>query len=305
MTYETVGPLCGRSNTVTRPRRPIPPADGPVDEIPARRRLGDRSRIHDLVVGGVRVRLFTNSHHLALFARRHFWSAAEWRAETGAPLGAPRATIYAVTGLDGGEASRYDEGQRLGLVANTTCFGTLRAMILAAAGRGSGVLTLEASAVVWGDHAVLFTGDARARTELVAALDARFLSDGFVHVKGTDVFPGEMHPYAPATTILPDAHFENVLDGGIGASPEAMVLSTRPGAVHPLEPTPATCLFHLRRDPSDATVGGPHAGPLAVPSHALNLVRPAREMARLVDKLVRHPPERLHVTVDTLEGYLR
>lgn len=306
---EDVGPLCGRSNTVTRSRRAIAPADGPVDESAARRRLGDRSKIHDLAVHGVRVRLFTNSHHLAVFARRHFWSAAEWRAETGTPLGSPRITIYAVTGLGGPESSRYDEPHRVGLVADTACFGTLRAMILSATGRllerESGVLTLEASAVGWGDHAVLFTGDPRARTELVAALDARFISDGFVHVKGADVYAGEKHPYAPATEPDPDAHYENVLDGGIDASPDAWVLANRPGAAHPMESVPATCLFHLRRDPSDRVVGGPHAGPLKIPSHALNLVRPAREMARLVDKLVRHPPERLHITADSLEGYLR
>lgn len=373
--FEEVGPLFGRINTLTHPRRLLPVTEGPVDEgkvSAARRLLGDRSRIHDLVVHGVRVRLFTNSHHLNLCAREHFWSASEWRAETGAPLeGPPAVTVFAVTGAHGDPEARYDASLRLGMLTNTAHFGTLRGLILEAAGRilqkEWGIQTLPGAAIGWGDRVALLTGSAGIGVSALAQgllreEGTRFMADGAVHVRfmvpatlgrwvhpvgapagdrlkvlradhaveefaAKDVtlgapprpmvYPAEKVPYLSAdlAAFFPDlseafktAHGENV------PSPEGRVLLDVRGRLgpsrawtHPLEPAEASCLFRLRRDPADRRVAETleSAEIKRIPAYSLNLVRPPQELARLVVRLLRNPPERLHITAESLEGYLR
>lgn len=409
--YEEVGPLFGQTNMMTRPRALIQPESGPVDDTQiavARRHLGDRSRIHDMILHGVRVRLFTNSHHLYQFARDYFYSAADWRAETGAPLPrSPHAQIFATTGVaDQPGRAIVDPQRRIGLVLNSAHFGTLRAAILAAAAEvletDFGILTLSAAAVSWNDRVAILSGRPGSGTTACAmALSPnpghRFFSDGALHVrfvipaslnrkvhpfeiapkkgpavKGTAVWDwleanpeadgtarvlradhrieeiplseltrgepprpmaylSEKTPYVRTNLVqyfpemesgLKKAKLENVPAEGFASGSDSCALLDLRGSLgpvrawtDPLEPAPVACLFRVRRDPGDPAVADtlkPESarGALerrlirAVPGYGLNLVRPPAEMARLISRLMRNPPERAAITTETLDGYL-
>ena len=75
---ETPGTLIGTSNVMTRTRTRVPQGLDPDTNASLRERLrahasraieGRESFIHDAVVLGRRIRLFSNSHHLADFWR--------------------------------------------------------------------------------------------------------------------------------------------------------------------------------------------------------------------------------------------
>jgi hypothetical protein len=143
---ESPGVLIGLSNVLTAARARVP--EGPdLDAQPAlRERLhtlarraleGRESYIHDAVLLGRRVRLFTNSHHLADFWRDNFHTEGEWRAAVGGPVAPePVLSVFAPIGVDGEPQASYASASRHeAYLFNTSFYGDLRACALQAFGR--------------------------------------------------------------------------------------------------------------------------------------------------------------------------
>jgi hypothetical protein len=137
--------LIGLSNVRTSsaarvPRGPDPDATpGLRDRLHTRavRALeGREAFIHDAVILGRRVRLFSNSHHLADFWRDGWWTEPEWRARTGERVGPePALTVYAAIRVDGeAEASYVSAARGEAYLFNTAYYGDLRACALEALG---------------------------------------------------------------------------------------------------------------------------------------------------------------------------
>ncbi len=143
---ESAGVLIGLSNVLTKSKTRAP-AGPDLDAQPAlRERLhtlarraleGRESFIHDAILHGRRVRLFTNSHHLADFFRDNFATEAEWQAAVGGPLPRdPVLTVYAAIGVEGEpEAAYASAAGGEAYLFNTSCYADLRACALQAFGR--------------------------------------------------------------------------------------------------------------------------------------------------------------------------
>jgi hypothetical protein len=143
---ENPGTLIGLSNVMTRASARVAPGPDP-DAVPGLRdRLrtramraleGRESFIHDAVIQGRRVRLFSNSHHLADFWRENWPGESDWKTLTGRPL--PRETtltVHAMTGVDGEpEASYYSAAKSEVYLFNSSYYGDLRACSMEALGR--------------------------------------------------------------------------------------------------------------------------------------------------------------------------
>jgi hypothetical protein len=193
---EWSGTIVGVSNAVTRTRGPV--ASGPIDaqkcaqivELARRRLEGKQAYIADAIVHDSRVRLFTDSHHLADFWTHHWYGAQEWRERGGlVPPERPRLTVYAVSGLPNLEPQTLVCAERDTIVvANTAWYGTLRSEVQAQLGRilvESGAHLVRASAVVLGGRTTLCLGPGRttAALGLMEQGGARFHSDDAVVVR--------------------------------------------------------------------------------------------------------------------------
>lgn len=139
MNTESPGALIGLSNVLTDRRERVP-RSGQTDAAAAdrlrtraRRALeGREAYIHDAVLLGRRVRLFSNSHHLADFWRDLFPIETEWRASTGRDVDpAPALTVYAAVGVEGEPAASHAAGAELFLF-NTSYFQDLRSCVFQA-----------------------------------------------------------------------------------------------------------------------------------------------------------------------------
>ncbi|MBV8880528.1 MAG: hypothetical protein JO332_11220 [Planctomycetaceae bacterium] len=157
---ETPGTLLGLSNVVTRLRARVSPGPDPDADPALYQRLrthatraieGRESFIHDAVILGKRVRLFSNSHHLADFWRENFWSEQEWRAATGQPVSRePALVVYAAINVASEpEASYVSVARQEVFLFNTSYYGDLRATAMEALGRliGKAGFVLHAAAV--------------------------------------------------------------------------------------------------------------------------------------------------------------
>jgi hypothetical protein len=143
---ESTGVPIGRSNVLTHTRSRVPAGPDPdaspglrdrLHALAARALEGREAFIHDAAVGGRRVRLFSNSHHLADFWRDAWPTEADRRRDEGKPL-PPGAvlTVYAAIDVPGEpEASCSSAASREVFLFNTSFYGDLRAVTMAALDR--------------------------------------------------------------------------------------------------------------------------------------------------------------------------
>jgi hypothetical protein len=191
--FEWPGTTVGVSNTITRVRGPIP-AERQLDPqrcAPlvrrARRGLeGTESYVGDAIIHGVRVRLFSDSHHVGDFWTGNWLGPQEWRGLTGQiPPERPRLTIYAMGAVKDREPAAFICPERdTILILGSTWYGTVRDLTLAHVGRilaeEEGAHLVRASAAVAGSHAVLSGTSAFA---LMQTPGSRFLSHDAVIVR--------------------------------------------------------------------------------------------------------------------------
>ncbi len=148
---ETPGTLIGLSNIMTRGAARV--AQGPdPDATPGLRdRLrthalraleGRESYIHDAIILGHRVRLYSNSHHLADFWKDNWPGEADWKSATGQAVPRePALTVYAMIQVDAETPASYASAANGEVyLFNSSYYGDLRACALEALGR---VLTAE------------------------------------------------------------------------------------------------------------------------------------------------------------------
>jgi hypothetical protein len=239
---ESPGALIGLSNVLTEPRARV--AAGPdLDDQPAlRERLhtlarraieGRESFIHDAVLHGRRLRLFTNSHHLADFFRDNFPAEAEWRAAAGgSPPREPDVTVYAAIGVAGERDASYASLERGEVyLVNTSFYGDLRACALRAFGHRAAARghVLHGGAVSLGSRGAAWTYPKEVLHPtpswgFLDRADAKFVADGWYLVEP----PARLHAlekqlYVRTTLIesypellacLLRAKFENVPAAG-------------------------------------------------------------------------------------------
>ncbi|HVR86087.1 MAG TPA: hypothetical protein VMU54_17325, partial [Planctomycetota bacterium] len=106
---EAAGTLIGQSNVMTRLRARVSPGPDPDSSTALLERVrthatrgieGRESFIHDAVILGKRVRLFSNSYHLADFWRENWWTEGEWRATTGQSVShEPALVVHAMINI--------------------------------------------------------------------------------------------------------------------------------------------------------------------------------------------------------------
>jgi len=157
---ETAGTLIGQSNVMTRLRARVSPGPDPDanPEVLERLRVhatrgieGRESFIHDAVILGKRVRLFSNSHHLADFWRENWWGEQEWRQATGQPVSRdPALVVHAMINVpDEAEASYVSTARQEVFLFHPAYYGDLRATAMEALGRliGKAGFVLHAAAV--------------------------------------------------------------------------------------------------------------------------------------------------------------
>lgn len=162
---EWPGTQIGLSNIVTRCRAPVSNSDLDVETgrferllASAKRRMaGRRLFIHDAAIHGLRVRVHTNSHHLADFWRRNWYSVEEWRERTGLSVGpVPRVRVYAFGEVeDQPESANYSRARNTVFLFNTSWYEDLRERTLSAVARvlaeEEGIHSVRLGAVSRGD----------------------------------------------------------------------------------------------------------------------------------------------------------
>jgi hypothetical protein len=157
---ETPGTLLGLSNTMTRTRARVPMGLDPDANPALRERLrthaaraieGRESFIHDAVVLGKRIRLFSNSHHLADFWRENWPTESEWKEATGQTVARePALVVHAMINVDAEpEASYVSVARQEVYLFNTSYYGDLRGCTMEALGRliGKAGYVIHAAAV--------------------------------------------------------------------------------------------------------------------------------------------------------------
>lgn len=157
---ETQGTLIGQSNVMTRLRARVAAGADPDADPALLERLrtqatrgieGRESFIHDAIVLGRRVRLYSNSHHLADFWRENWWTEQEWRQATGQSVPRELAlTVHAMINVPSEpEASYVSVARQEVFLFNTSYYGDLRASAMEGLGRliGKAGFVLHAAAV--------------------------------------------------------------------------------------------------------------------------------------------------------------
>ncbi len=242
---ESFGALIGLSNVLTRSRSRSP-AGPDLDADPGlRERLhaeatraleGSEAFIHDAVVHGRRVRLFTNSHHLADFWRDNWPTEAEWLGTTG--LGVPRPpalTVYAMIRVPAQpEASYASERRGEVFLFNTSWYGDLRACALEAldrrlAAEGEGLLHGSAVELEGRGLVLLYPKEVIHPTPVWGLMElpsSRFVAEGWLLrdatgrvravEKGIYVRASVAAAYPERAAALLRGKFENVPDGAAG-----------------------------------------------------------------------------------------
>jgi len=192
---------------------------------------GREAFIHDAVIFGRRVRLYSNSHHLADFWRDNWWTEAEWRSRTGALVPRePEISVYAVIHVGPEpEASYVSAARNEVYVFNTSYYGDLRACALEAL-RSRVVAEADlyhGAGVALGDRGLLLVYPKEVIHPtpgwgLLELPEARFLGDGWVAVdrrgrlhgleKGAYVRTSFVESYPGYAAKFLFAKFENVPD---------------------------------------------------------------------------------------------
>jgi hypothetical protein len=153
------------------------------------------TRVHDVLVHGIRVRAHTNSAHLIDFWVDNWFSPDEWLAATGRPAPAePQVMVYAFGGVaDQPEAAYYSRVHNAVIFFNTAYYGQLKSWVLGAVGRvladEYGIHSLHGAAVeLSGRKGVLYiaptgTGKSTSSYGLMKFPNTRFHSDDWVYVR--------------------------------------------------------------------------------------------------------------------------
>jgi hypothetical protein len=237
---ESAGTLLGLSNVMTGLRVRVTPGADPDTSAPILERLrahaargleGKESFIHDAVVLGKRVRLFSNSHHLADFWRDNWWSEAEWRAATGQSVPRePALVVHAMINVPGEpEASYVSLARQEVFLFNTSYYGDLRTTAMEALGRlvGKAGFILHAAAVEINGRglALLYPKEVIHPTPTWGLLElpgSSFVADGWVALepsgrlhaleKGLYVRTSVLSSYPEYGARLLFSKFENVPD---------------------------------------------------------------------------------------------
>jgi hypothetical protein len=196
---ESPGIPIGRSNVLTRDRARVPAGPDPDASPGLRDRLralatraleGRDAFIHDAAIAGRRVRLFTNSHHLADFWRDAWPAEADHRRHGGKPLPPGAAlTVFAAIDVPGEPgASCFSAAHREAFLFNTSYYADLRTVTMTALDR---LLAPEGSRLLHG-AAIEFDGKGAVLLYpkevihptptwgLMELPGARFLADGWL-----------------------------------------------------------------------------------------------------------------------------
>ncbi len=153
------------------------------------------TRVHDVVVHGIRVRAHTNSPHLIDFWVDNWFSPDEWLQASRRPAPAePQVMVYAFGGIDEqAEAAYYSRKHDAVIFFNTSYYGQLKSWVLGAVGRvladEYGIHSLHGAAVeLSGKKGVLYiaptgTGKSTSSYGLMKFPNTRFHSDDWVYVR--------------------------------------------------------------------------------------------------------------------------
>jgi hypothetical protein len=195
---ETTGSLIGLSNVLTQSSArgttgPDPDADPALRErlrTHALRALeGRESFIHDAIVLGKRVRLFSNSHHLADFWRENWFSEGDWKEATGQTVPhEPALIVHALINVEAEpEATYFSLARQEVYLFNTSWYGALRACAMEALGRliGKAGFIVPAAAVEINGRglALVYPKEALPATPLWGLMElpgAKFVADGWL-----------------------------------------------------------------------------------------------------------------------------
>lgn len=237
---ESPGTLIGQSNVLTRTRSRVAMGLDPDANPALRDRLrtqaaraieGRESFIHDAVVLGKRIRLFSNSHHLADFWRENFFTEGEWKEATGQVV--PREPALAVHAMidvaSEPEASYVSLGRQEVYLFNTSYYGDLRACTMEAMGRliGKAGFILHAAAVEVSGRglALVYPKEVIHPTPVWGLMEmsgAKFVADGWLALEPSGRLHGLEKGVYFRTSVLSSypeiaprvlfAKFENVPD---------------------------------------------------------------------------------------------
>ncbi len=206
---EWPGTPIGEANVLTRTKARTLVSDKAVDAKPGRYEelLGSATRymesaegkattrVHDVLVHGIRVRAHTNSDHLIDFWVDNWFDPAEWKQATGRDAPAePQIMVYAFGGIEEQpEAAYYSHAHNTVIFFNTSYYGQLKSWVLGAVGRllaeEYGIHSLHGAAVeLSGKKGVLYiaptgTGKSTSSYGLMKFPNTRFHSDDWVYVR--------------------------------------------------------------------------------------------------------------------------
>ena len=206
---EWPGTPIGEANVLTKTKARTLVSDKAVDAKPGRYEelLGSAlrfmesaegkatTRVHDVLVHGIRVRAHTNSDHLIDFWVDNWFDPAEWKAATGRDAPAePQVMVYAFGGIaEQPEAAYYSHDHNTVIFFNTSYYGQLKSWVLGAVGRllaeEYGIHSLHGAAVeLSGKKGVLYiaptgTGKSTSSYGLMKFPNTRFHSDDWVYVR--------------------------------------------------------------------------------------------------------------------------
>jgi hypothetical protein len=301
---ETPGTLIGLSNTMTRTRARVPMGLDPDANPALRERLrihaaraieGRESFIHDAIVLGKRIRLFSNSHHLADFWRENWPTEAGWKEATGQTVARePALIVHAMINVEAEpEASYVSVARQEVYLFNTSYYGDLRGCTMEALGRliGRAGYVIHAAAVEISGRglALVYPKEVVHPTPtwgLMELQGAKFVADGWMALEPS----GRLHAlekslyfrtsvvafYPEIASRILFSKFENVPD-----------------------PNPA-----LEDAKASLAEGLDEAARRNDPQHGLRGLPPERTRQQLI-RLVASPESRAIVPVTTLFGKSR
>jgi hypothetical protein len=202
---EWSGTPIGVSNAVTRTKSRTTLKDKTLDKDPACRDAlvgraqgyattqADSVRVHDVVIHGVRVRVFTNMSHLYDFWTDNWFATDEWYQVTGKPApDEPAVVVYALGHVPEDMGAYYSREKSTIVFFNTSYYGQLKSWVLGAVGRiladEFGIHSIHGAAVDTGNGGVLFiaptgTGKSTASYGLMRLPGSAFHSDDWVYLR--------------------------------------------------------------------------------------------------------------------------